>query len=589
MTVTGQKRTEPIHDVSCARKLRERLLAQVHPDEPVPPAIAAVIAAEIEAHCGHRRLKCRRLAAGWTVAQAVQAAHDLVEREGLEKVGLTERSWKDWEAGGQPSPYYQDLLCRLFTTGPVQLGFATDYSPRPDIAHPEDAVRAQGEVPVAAGQMIVLAEAGAARIFPFAEGTSQAVSLAGGLPLVAPGIALGSGGRDLPGVMAAAGLSPSFLSRPPGTPEAGQIPAWDAGQLASGDTVASVIRLGEWDVERRQFMAASSAYALSVLALPDLDDITRRTAATQAGSASVSVGQGEVAAVRQMTKVLGDAAAELGGGHARHLVVRYLTEDVAPWLNGSFTDSTGRELFAAASQLVHLAGWMAGDEGNQGLAQRYYAHSYRLAAEAGDAELSATALRGMAVQAIDHGHRAAAVRLSEECVRHARNLDDPRALAYYKTTLANAAALDGDRRTATSALAAAQTAIERSPNTPGESWAGHYSAGRWAHESGMILARLGDLDAAEDHLHHALDIHGLDRRRTRAIVLADLGQIHLQRDDVGAAVATWHDFLDCADGIRSVKVHDAVQEMRARLDRLGGISGVEELSERAAALRITAA
>ncbi|MGG7572883.1 hypothetical protein [Streptomyces sirii] len=46
--------------------------------------------------------------------------------------------------------------------------------------------------------------------------------------------------------------------------------------------------------------------------------------------------------------------------------------------------------------------------------------------------------------------------------------------------------------------------------------------GRWAHESGMIISRLGDLDAAEEHLHLALDIHGLDRRRTRAIVLADL-------------------------------------------------------------------
>ncbi|WP_165953968.1 hypothetical protein [Streptomyces sp. 8K308] len=108
---------------------------------------------------------------------------------------------------------------------------------------------------------------------------------------------------------------------------------------------------------------------------------------------------------------------------------------------------------------------MAGDEGNQGLARRYYAHSYRLAAEAGDAELSATALWGMAVQAIDHGHRAA-VRLSEECVRYARYLREPRAIAYYNATLANAAA-DGDRRTATKALAASQTAIERAPKSPG--------------------------------------------------------------------------------------------------------------------------
>jgi transcriptional regulator with XRE-family HTH domain len=351
----------------------------------------------------------------------------------------------------------------------------------------------------------------------------------------------------------------------------------------SSDTVASVIQLGGRDLQRRQFLAATSAYALAALALPDLDAITRRTRAAAAGG-PVNVGRGEVLAIRQMTTVLGDAASELGGGHARHLAVRYLTQDVAPWLTGNYCETTGRELFAATSQLVHLAGWMAGDEGNQGLAQRYYAHSFRLAAEAGDPELSATALRGMAVQAIDLGHRAAAVRLSEECVRYAGGIKDPRAVAYYQATLANAASLDGDRRTASAALAASASAIENAPATPGESWAAHYSPGRWAHETGMILAQLGDLDAAEDHLHHALAIHGLDRRRTRAIVLADLGQVHLRRDDTDAALATWNDFLDTAEGIRSVKVTTAVDEMRARLHRLRDVSAAAELDQRAASL-----
>jgi tetratricopeptide (TPR) repeat protein len=296
----------------------------------------------------------------------------------------------------------------------------------------------------------------------------------------------------------------------------------------------------------------------------------------------VKVGRGEVMAVRRMTSVLGDAAAELGGGHARHLAVRYLTEDVAPWLDGSYSEATGRELFAATSQLVHLAGWMAGDEGNQGLAQQYYAHAFRLAAEAGDAELSATALRGMAVQAIDLGHPASAVRLSEECVHHGRSVRDPRAVAYYQATLANAAALDGDRRTATAALTASQSAIEDAPKTPGESWAAHYSVGRWAHETGMILAQLGDLGAAEDHLHHALAIHGLDRRRTRAIVLADLGEVHLRRDDTEAALAAWGDFLDTAEGIRSVKVTEAAASMRARLHRLKNVPAAQQLDQRAA-------
>ncbi|WP_245687451.1 helix-turn-helix transcriptional regulator [Streptacidiphilus griseoplanus] len=356
-----------------------------------------------------------------------------------------------------------------------------------------------------------------------------------------------------------------------------------APDVRASDSVASVIRLGGEDLERRQFLTASSAYALAALSLPDPDAVTRRTRATAIGTPS-SVGRGEVLAIRQMTTALGDAASELGGGHARHLAVRYLTQDVAPWLHGTYSEATGRELFAATAQLVHLAGWMAGDEGNQGLAQQYYAHSYRLAAEAGDPELAATALRGMAVQAIDLGQRAAAVRLSEECVHYAGSIEDPRAVAYYQATLANAAALDGDRRAATTALAASQSAIEAAPKAPGESWAAHYDAGRWAHESGMVLARLGDLDAAQDHLRHALDIHGLDRRRTRAIVLADLGQVHLRRENTDAALETWSSFLDTAEGIRSIKVTQAVSEMRARLARLRTVPAAEQLDQRAAAI-----
>ncbi|WP_431043344.1 tetratricopeptide repeat protein [Streptomyces sp. P1-3] len=348
------------------------------------------------------------------------------------------------------------------------------------------------------------------------------------------------------------------------------------------DTVASVLELGRSDVLRRNFLGATGAYALGVLNLPDPESIVRRTANR---ARSIRVGSGEIVAIRQMTQRLGDAAAELGGGHARHLAVRYLTEDVGPWLEGTYTENTGRALFAASSQLVHLAGWMAQDEGNDGLAQRYYAHAYRLAAEAGDVELSATALRGLAVQAIDLGHRAVALRISEKCVEEAKNLDDPRAVSYYQTTLADAAALDGDRRLATRALADSRAAIERAPDAPpGESWASHFSVGRWAHHSGMILAQLGDLDAATDYLGQALDIHGLDRRRSRAIVLADLGQVHLRRGDLDAALSTWGAFLECADGIRSVKVGQAAQDMYARLDRHRSVPEAAELRERAEAL-----
>ncbi|MFI6587452.1 tetratricopeptide repeat protein [Embleya sp. NPDC050493] len=362
-----------------------------------------------------------------------------------------------------------------------------------------------------------------------------------------------------------------------GTPSGARIPA----APEDADIVAALAALGGADVERREFLTATGT-VLGLLSLPGTP--AHAAPATLAHTGTVRVGATEVNAVRTMTTAFGDAAAEFGGGHARTLAVRYLTDTAAPWLAGTYTDTTGRDLHTAIGELAHLIAWMAQDEGRTGAAQRYYAHAFRLAELGHDRELAATALRGMAVQAIDAGHRATAVRLAEECVHHAKDLADPRAQAYYRATLAQAAALDQDRTTATRMLASSQTQIERAPAaTSGTSWASHYSIGRWAHETGMILARLGELDEARTHLRHALDIHGLDRKRTRAIVLADLGEVHLRGADTETAIATWNDFVTCADGIRSLKVDTAAQDMRARLHRLrrDGVPGADELEHRA--------
>lgn len=329
------------------------------------------------------------------------------------------------------------------------------------------------------------------------------------------------------------------------------------------DTVASVMRLGRDDVERRVFLAASAAVGLSALDIPDAAAVTRRVGAT----GGTRVGMGEVNAIRHMIKTLGDAASELGGGHARHLTVRYLTEDVQRWLDGSYTEAVGRELFAATAELVHLAGWMAKDEGNEGLAQRYYVHSFRLAAEAGEHEAAATALRGLAEQAIDLGHLASGIRLAEGCVKWGEKLESPRALAYYRNTLARAAAADLDAVTARAMLSASESAIGRAPSRPGDSWASHYSAGRWAHESAKIHSRLGDHAAAEELLHLSLDIHGIDRRRTRAMVLADLATVQTRRGNLDGAVASAEAFVTFAQGVQSTRVVDAAQDLKQRLGR----------------------
>ncbi|MEV5407293.1 XRE family transcriptional regulator [Thermopolyspora sp. NPDC052614] len=119
---------KPGHDIECAQRIRMLRCASL--EIPPPIAVIHVIATEIRQCCGHHPLKCFRLASGWSSAEkAVRAMHRMCQEQGLGARGLTKRSWLDWESGHRPGADYLDLLCRLFQTGPVELGFATDYTP----------------------------------------------------------------------------------------------------------------------------------------------------------------------------------------------------------------------------------------------------------------------------------------------------------------------------------------------------------------------------------------------------------------------------------------------------------------------------
>jgi hypothetical protein len=128
------------HDRKCALRIRTRRLVEAG-DPPEPPAqLLREITREIRECCAHSWLKAHRLAHDWTVEEAVAAFHEMCAARKLGTRGLTVRSWTEWEAGANPNADYQDLLCRLFATGPVQLGFATDYSDQdsvPQVEEPE--------------------------------------------------------------------------------------------------------------------------------------------------------------------------------------------------------------------------------------------------------------------------------------------------------------------------------------------------------------------------------------------------------------------------------------------------------------------
>ncbi len=127
-TTLGPPRPERVtHNDRCAEQIRLRAL--IHAGEPAEPdaLLLADIADEIRVHCGHVPLKAYRLAYGWTVEAALGLFQALCVELEFAQQGLSVRLWRSWEAGAyRPNDDHCDLMCRLFQTSAVRLGFASE-------------------------------------------------------------------------------------------------------------------------------------------------------------------------------------------------------------------------------------------------------------------------------------------------------------------------------------------------------------------------------------------------------------------------------------------------------------------------------
>jgi hypothetical protein len=163
-----------------------------------------------------------------------------------------------------------------------------------------------------------------------------------------------------------------------------------------GDAVARLALLGRSSLDRRAFLG-SSIFLLSALDVPQQPwEQTRPT------GDPTRVGAGDIARVREMTSQFAQADSLFGGAEALPSLGAYITQVVVPMLRAR-SGNRAPDLFTAASDLAYIGGWMSTDAGQAGLAQRYYVLAARLADEAGDRSSRATALRGLALHAIEMG------------------------------------------------------------------------------------------------------------------------------------------------------------------------------------------
>ncbi|MFH8472500.1 carph-isopro domain-containing protein [Streptomyces sp. NPDC018000] len=168
-------------------------------------------------------------------------------------------------------------------------------------------------------------------------------------------------------------------------------------------------------VDRRRFLAISGAGLISVVA-QYLDGTAGRGQYTPRLTEVVG-GDPLIDQVEQHLPMLQMLDDEHGG--ARHLpYVGAQFRAVGLLIHeGGHSPSVTTRLIRALAEIGQLAGWMAFDAADHGLAQRYFATALRAAHQVNDLPLCAHILGDLSFQAASRGHPADAIALGEAARR----------------------------------------------------------------------------------------------------------------------------------------------------------------------------
>lgn len=147
---------------------------------------------------------------------------------------------------------------------------------------------------------------------------------------------------------------------------------------------------------------------------------------------------------------------------------------------------------AAVADFVHLTGWMAMYEGQEGLGQKYYLRALELAGAAEDHVTYCRTLRGMSLQATHLGHGKKGLELADAAAE-ATPSAGPRLVAFPRGQQA-AAAMTNSRTTALARLREAENALSRADDRR-DAVGGYDQAAYFFHEA-HVRWHLGDKDGS---------------------------------------------------------------------------------------------
>ncbi|MFC8728227.1 hypothetical protein [Streptomyces bacillaris] len=351
------------------------------------------------------------------------------------------------------------------------------------------------------------------------------------------------------------------------------------------DPIETLTAIGEADVNRRRFLAAS-AYSMAAAALP-LQAVRDAAARTRTVNNGGTAGHADVAAVRDMVRLFMDMDERHGGQHGRAAFVQYLITDVAQLCRARFaSDQIRAEALSVASAAAHLCGWKAYDSGEQGLAQRYYLQSLALARASGVPGQDGFVMRTMSQQGMKLHRPEHCLALASTGWDRARGRVPHQVEALFAVTHAHALAKTGQTRHTLADIQLAETALTAGAGEEVPFWALVWGppAATVHSRTAKVFETLGDHpNAAHNYATAAASRPGATYARIIALDLVAQAEQQAQQGSIEQACTTWGRAIDTMTGVKSTRTLKAVRSLRSDLRpyRARNVRAAAELDESA--------
>lgn len=341
-------------------------------------------------------------------------------------------------------------------------------------------------------------------------------------------------------------------------------------------TVDAITDLGRADMDRRSIWK-SAVFAAAASVVPSREWLL----STLTADPQRRVGQGEVISVRNMFAVFQEMDVMQGGGSARLALAAYMNEHVYPLLRAPKSAAVNDSLLRASAEQSYLLGWMAYDNGEHALAQRYLIQALRLAQESTDAPLGAHILAGMADQATLMGNPAEGVRLAQTGRLGLRGAESPACLADLYALEARGHAAMGDAPAAIAAIGRSREAFADVDYAVEPEWARFIDS---AYLNGEYATAMRDVARPADAAFYAREsiraASAQKRARRGAMSQAVLASAHLQDRNLEAAHSAGVRTIELAGKVKSSRTLDSIKDLRTRMGAAGNHRLVADYNSR---------